>query len=595
MRSLSSLSLLGRWLGRPRRSVRSSPLALGAPSSSLQSYNCFVTEFACRSGTVRNSRGNARFLTLSASAIPTSVFHSDPARGYLPGSSRSSSHCFFSSSTRTSITAAATASGTPEDAPKDSRKTSAGTPFLLADIGEGIKEVELLQWYCQPGDSLQQFDKVVEVQSDKATVEITSRYDGVVAALCAATGDMVQVGQPLLYFHNENDDSSSNSAAADAPAIPVTASTTTTTSALEDLSLELPVPHAQEDRLRIPTVASHFHLASDDDFPEDDHTGNHTHHGSSAGKFLTSPAVRQLGRQYKLDLATIHGSGPQGRLLKSDVLTYLKEQGLLKATLASDESITTRQAASTPTSTSTTTIEEEEEDEIVTLRGYNRLMVKSMTAALETPHMGFGDELDMTRLLQCRRELKDAGTSVSILSFLLKAISLALVQYPVCNAVIYDLEACQLRLIRQHNLGVAMDTPRGLVVPVVHHVQSKSLTDIQADLDRLKATAAESKFTPADLTTPTFTMSNIGATGNGGTYMNPVIVPPQLAMGAVGQIQRLPRFEKGGTSMQVCEAHIMTVSWAADHRFLDGATLARFHGVFKGFVENPVSMLVHLK
>jgi 2-oxoisovalerate dehydrogenase E2 component (dihydrolipoyl transacylase) len=203
--------------------------------------------------------------------------------------------------------------------------------------------------------------------------------------------------------------------------------------------------------------------------------------------------------------------------------------------------------------------------------------------------------LDVGRLLQCRRELKESthGLNISILAFLIKACSLALKQYPVCNAILHDLDKCQLKIMHCHNLGIAMDTPRGLVVPVIRNVQTKSLVEIQHDLDRLKLLAADSKLAPDDLMTPTFSLSNIGSMG-GGTYMQPVIVPPQLAMGAFGKIQRVPRFVDKNDD-QVYAASIMNVSWAGDHRFLDGATLARFHAAFKGYVENPVHMLVHLK
>ena len=470
-------------------------------------------------------------------------------------------------------------------------------PFLLADIGEGIKEVELLQWYCQPGDTIQQFDKVCEVQSDKATVEITSRYDGVVAALAGNVGDMMQVGQPLLFMQSTTGgsgtgDGSSNSS-----------SDGTASSGDEDVAKS--VLHDTEtepldDRLSIPTIASQFHLESDD--KSTSRTGKPT---TTAGdKFLTSPAVRKLGREYGLELSTIHGSGPQGRLLKSDVLTYLREQGYTNDSKneTSKSSTTTAplSASTTPPTASAVTpptppTDGQQEDEIHTLRGYSRLMIGAMTAALEIPHMCFGDELEVGKLLQCRKELKESahGQNISILAFLIKACSLSLKQYPVCNAILHDLDKCQLKILQNHNLGIAMDTPRGLVVPVIRNVQTKSLVEIQYDLDRLKLLAADSKLAPDDLIAPTFSLSNIGSMG-GGTYMQPVIVPPQLAMGAFGKIQRVPRFV-GNNDDQVYAASIMNVSWAGDHRFLDGATLARFHAAFKGYVENPVHMLVHLK
>jgi 2-oxoisovalerate dehydrogenase E2 component (dihydrolipoyl transacylase) len=459
-------------------------------------------------------------------------------------------------------------------------------PFLLADIGEGIKEVELLQWYCQPGDIIQQFDKVCEVQSDKATVEITSRYDGVVAELAGNVGDMLQVGQPLLFMQAAAGGSggSGGGSSSDGSSDDTAASDDTANDALHDTETE-----PLDDRLSIPTIASQFHLKSDDD-----DLGNKDDKNAST-KFLTSPAVRKLGREYGLELSTIHGSGPQGRLLKSDVLTYLREQGYTSdSNNETSPSTTTAPSAANAMTPPTPSKEGQEEDEIHTLRGYSRLMVGAMMTATEVPHMCFGDELEVGRLLQCRREIKESvnGHNISILAFMIKACSLALNEYPICNAMVHDLDKCQLKILQNHNLGIAMDTPRGLVVPVIRQVQTKSLVEIQHDLDRLKVLAADSKLAPDDLTPPTFSLSNIGSMG-GGTYMQPVIVPPQLAMGAFGKIQRVPRFV--GNDDQVYAASIMNVSWAGDHRFLDGATLARFHAAFKGYVENPVHMLVHLK
>jgi 2-oxoisovalerate dehydrogenase E2 component (dihydrolipoyl transacylase) len=415
-----------------------------------------------------------------------------------------------------------------------------------------------------------------------------------VAALAGNVGDMMQVGQPLLYMQSTTDTGGSGGGGSSSSEGTATGDDDAFDSVLHDTETE-----PLDDRLSVPTIASHFHLESDDTTGTTT-TGRPT---TTGDKFLTSPAVRKLGREYGLELSTIHGSGPQGRLLKSDVLTYLREQGY---TSDSNNETPTSSTTSMPSAASaitppTQSKDGQKDDEIHTLRGYSRLMVGAMTAALEIPHMCFGDELEVGRLLQCRRELKESthGHTISILAFLIKACSLALKQYPVCNAILHDLDKCQLKIMHSHNLGIAMDTPRGLVVPVIRDVQTKSLVEIQHDLDRLKVLAADSKLAPDDLTTPTFSLSNIGSMG-GGTYMQPVIVPPQLAMGAFGKIQRVPRFvvdksNNNNTDDQVYAASIMNVSWAGDHRFLDGATLARFHAAFKGYVENPVHMLAHLK
>lgn len=494
------------------------------------------------------------------------------------------------------------------------------TPFLLADIGEGIKEVELLQWYVAVGDAVQQFDRVCEVQSDKATVEITSRYDGVVASLTAGeVGCMVQVGQPLLHLRTAAASTTSAAAFSDnatAPALPSgklhdTHATATTAATMSG-----------EARLSIPTIASQYHLASDDD---DDGNGDGSSSSSSsstrtAASLHASPAVRKLGRDYGVDVATVRGTGPAGRVLKADLVTYLKEQGRWKGTQQEQQQQQQQQEQEpvesvtaisdmTPT-TAALPHSVEARDEIIQLRGYSRLMVKSMTAALETPHMCFGDEVVVNELLATRRQLNAAAAAaasgsnastpppmnISLLALLVKAISCALSDHPVVNAVQHSVADCSIRQRCDHNIGIAMDTPRGLIVPVVRQCQIKSVADIQRALDRLKAvaSAAGGSFGSDDLADATFTVSNIGSVG-AGTYMQPVLAPPALAMGALGRIKVVPRFRDEADVMSVYAASVLTVTWAADHRFLDGARLGRFHRSFAGYVERPITMLARLK
>lgn len=420
------------------------------------------------------------------------------------------------------------------------------TPFLLADIGEGIKEVEVLQWFVRPGDVVRQFDKICEVQSDKATVEITSRYDGEIVELNGEAGEMIQVGTPLLYML------SSEGAGTDPTEVSSTMETT-------HVSIEDESTRRDTEREETPVF---FH-------PVDN-------------KILASPAVRKMGREYGIDLSSLAATGPGGRLLKSDVLSHLQATDRLPSSEA-----TTSDPYGSVAPISLPSIDD---TDIIKLKGYSRLMVQSMTDALQIPHMCFGDEVEVGKLMDCRSDLKAMGSNISLLSLMIKACSLAMLEYPHVNACVHDAAAGELRLLSSHNIGVAMDTPRGLVVPAIRGCERLTVQEIQNELDRLKEAAKDSKLQPCDLEGTSFTLSNIGSIG--GTYMKPVIVPPQLAMGAIGQIQRLPRFDEND---QVYAARVVTVSWAGDHRFLDGATLARFSQTFKRLIENPITMLTNLR
>jgi 2-oxoisovalerate dehydrogenase E2 component (dihydrolipoyl transacylase) len=425
-------------------------------------------------------------------------------------------HDESSSSSPTPLTQSSTGSAAGGSGGGGGRET---IPFLLADIGEGIKEVELLQWYVQPGDHVRQFDRICEVQSDKATVEITSRYDGVVEELSGQVGDMMQVGRPLLHVRTESRNSGENGGRSHPETSPpqlsnpfIGGSSTVASSEQQRRERTLSAILREDavwdgasdyERLNIPTIASHYLLDSDEDAVSADGGSKDLAALPSdvdirRSSFQASPAVRRLGKEYRLDLSTIHPSGPHGRLLKSDVVTYLKEQGLWKGeeepdTLQNDPQLGSRAPSRPP---DLRVHGENTEDRIVQLKGYHRLMMQSMTAALQIPHMGFGDELVVTELVRHRRELNDAlvlqhqasfesgdpsaePLRLSMLTLLIKACSLSLSEHPMVNAVVHNADACQLRLSSNHNIGIAVDTPRGLVVPVIHSVQSKSPVEIQ--------------------------------------------------------------------------------------------------------------------
>jgi 2-oxoisovalerate dehydrogenase E2 component (dihydrolipoyl transacylase) len=210
-----------------------------------------------------------------------------------------------------------------------------------------------------------------------------------------------------------------------------------------------------------------------------------------------------------------------------------------------------------------------------------------MTSSLKIPHLGFMDDIAVDETFRVVAGRKD----ITMLSVLIKATSMALEDFPELNSITNE-DVTELRINSMHNLGIAMDTPRGLLVPVITDVKSRSVFDIAKELKRLKEVGIAGKLSKQDLSGATFTISNIGSVG--GTYASPVITPPQVAIGAFGRAKRIPVFESS-TSMNVKEARMMPVSWAADHRVIDGATVARFSNRFKSLVENPIEMLLRLR
>ncbi|XP_029473531.1 lipoamide acyltransferase component of branched-chain alpha-keto acid dehydrogenase complex, mitochondrial [Rhinatrema bivittatum] len=427
--------------------------------------------------------------------------------------------------------------------------------FKLSDIGEGIMEVTVKEWYVKEGDSVSQFDSICEVQSDKASVTITSRYDGVIRKLYYSVDETAYVGKPLVDIE---------------------------TDALKDVAPE-------EDIVETPAM-SH---------------DEHTHQEIKGHKTLATPAVRRLAMENNIKLSEIVGTGKDERILKEDILNFLaKQTGAILPPSPKLEIIPPPPRPETipaapkdkapppPTPLSKTTMIVDK-DRSEALKGFQKAMVKTMSAALSIPHFGYCDEIDMSQLAKLRDELKPIaearGVKLSFVPFFLKAASLGLLQYPILNASV-DGNCQNITYKASHNIGIAMDTPQGLIVPNVKNVQLCSLFDIAAELTRLQNLGSIGQLGTKDLTGGTFTLSNIGSIG--GTYAKAVILPPEVAIGALGKIQVLPRFNNKG---EVIKAQIMNVSWSADHRIIDGATMSRFSNLWKSYLENPASMLLDLK
>lgn len=477
--------------------------------------------------------------------------------------------------------AAATASTPAPAAPKAATPASTSgsrvVPFLLADIGEGIAEVELMQWFVKKGDTVKAFDKLCEVQSDKATVEITSRYDGVVTSVHHNVGQIVKVGAALVDIEVKG-------------AAPASA------------------PGGAAPAARPPTSAT-IDTSSNSDGAQSRPTG---------GPVLTTPSVRKIAKENNVALHTLPGlgyaTGPKGRILKEDILNYIKSGGSRAApaaapTQAAAPVATPSVATPAPAAGSAAAafFAPGESTKVVPIRGVQRLMVKSMDAARQIQTFLYADEITVDKLVSVRgllaAEAKRNGLKFSYMPLLLKATSLALSAYPQLNSSV-NADASEVTYYAAHHIGIAMDTPKGLIVPVIRDVQSKSMMEISNDIARLQAAANNNTLSPADLQGGTFTLSNIGSIG--GTYMMPVLVVPQVMIGAIGKFQVVPRYTAAngdaassdaiyGGDAVVRPATVMNVSWSADHRVIDGATVARFSNHWKALVENPTAMLGQLR
>lgn len=295
------------------------------------------------------------------------------------------------------------------------------------------------------------------------------------------------------------------------------------------------------------------------------------HKAVDNSKVLATPSVRHIAKQKGIDISTISATGRDGRVLKEDLLRHLE-----------------RPSHVTPPSRPD--IQLSAEDKVLKLSPLQKAMFKSMTEALSIPHLTYCEDVYMDNLIELRRQLKTSVTDIKItfMPFLMKALSLAIYDYPIINSSFTN-NYTEFVLKASHNISFAMDSSSGLIVPNVKNCQSMSIYEIAAAMHRLQDLGAKNKISTQDLEAGTICLSNIGSIG--GTYTSPIIMSPQVIIGGLGAIR--PRLEK--FKGEIIERQVLMTSWSADHRLLDGATVARFVARWKELIENPSLMLLHLK
>jgi 2-oxoisovalerate dehydrogenase E2 component (dihydrolipoyl transacylase) len=297
---------------------------------------------------------------------------------------------------------------------------------------------------------------------------------------------------------------------------------------------------------------------------------------------LAVPAVRGLLKNHGVDILSVTGTGKDGRVTKEDVMKFVtaRDSPAAETSVSGPVSVLpdTRQAEST-----------------VNLTPIQSQMFKIMTKSLSTPHFLYADELKINDLNAIRHKLasdKRDPTKITFLPFVVKAVSQALTEFPILNSRVDVSDPSKPKLVMRakHNIGIAMDTPTGLIVPNIKDVASRSIFEIAAEISRLSALGKSGKLTPADLSGGTITVSNIGNIG--GTYVAPVIVPTEVAILGVGRSRTVPVFDEAG---QVTRGDMVNFSWSADHRVIDGATMARMGNRVRELIESPELMLLNLR
>jgi 2-oxoisovalerate dehydrogenase E2 component (dihydrolipoyl transacylase) len=445
--------------------------------------------------------------------------------------------------------------------------------FILPDIGEGIVECEIVKWNVAEGDEIEEDQAVVEVMTDKAVVEIPAKNAGTVHRLYYAQGDIAKVHSALFALEVAGEVTTSSGTNDESPSANNSASSVASQSSVNKQTNGSSQQSAQ-------IAPSKF---SD---------GEYEPPIAIEGKVLASPAVRRVAREKNIDLSTVEGSGKKGRILKSDVLNLQHSNVDTSSQNTSSSAPSSSTAEKGDLNSTSTVLKGSVRTEKV--RGIQAAMAKQMSASVYTiPHFTVSDELVMDNLMSLRKLLKPEfeakNVKLSFMPFFVKAMSLALNEFPVVNSQLNE-DATEISYFADHNIGFAVDSKIGLLVPNIKRVQDLSLLEIAVQMQDIIEQARAGRVAGEHLKGGTISISNIGAIG--GITATPVINKPEAAIVALGKTQKLPRFDDEGN---VSAQNIMAVNWSGDHRIIDGATMVRFNNLWMSYLTQPEKMLMHLK
>lgn len=423
--------------------------------------------------------------------------------------------------------------------------------FKFADIGEGIHEGVILKWHFKVGDKVKEGETLVVVETDKVNAELPSPVDGVIKKLGAKEGETIHVGQTVVLI-----DDGTGEAEPEAPK-------------------ETPKEEKKEalkEGEAAPGVIGEIEVSSDVMASSDEGSGAQAQ--TQSAKVLATPVARKLAKDLGVDIQQIKGTGPQGRVLKEDIEAFAQ-----KGQQASVKSVDVPKLSVTG------------DVEYVNISKLRKAIVKGMTISKQViPHTVLMDQVEIDELVELRNKVKataaEQGIKLTYMAFVMKAVTAAIKKFPVFNAS-YDMEKEQIVIKNYINLGMAVDTPDGLIVPNIKHADTKSIYTLAKELREVADKTIERKVTLEELQNSTFTITNFGAANV--SHGTPIINYPEVAILGVGKIEQRPVVRNG----ELAVAYVMPLSLAVDHRIIDGADAGRFLNYIKTLLNEPMMLLLN--
>lgn len=416
--------------------------------------------------------------------------------------------------------------------------------FRMPDIGEGIHEGEIVKWFIKPGDEVQEDDVLCEVQNDKAVVEIPSPVKGKVEEILVDEGKVAIVGDVLVTF--------------DAPGY----ENLSFKGDHEETAEEQP---KQEEQVKQPEVASV---------------------SVTTKRVIAMPSVRKYAREKGVKIAEVDGSGDNGRVLKADIDAFLTADTV-------SEPVKAVEFAKNEEVEKVTNIKAHEGEFPETsekMSGIRKAIAKAMVHSKQTaPHVTLMDEIDVTNLVAHRNKFKgiaaEKGIKLTFLPYVVKALTSALREYPILNTSLND-ETSEIIHKHYYNIGIAADTDKGLLVPVIKHADRKSVFSVSNEINELATKARDGKLAPNEMKGASCTITNIGSAG--GQWFTPVINHPEVAILGIGRISEKAIVKDG----EIIAAPVLALSLSFDHRIIDGATAQHAMNHIKRLLNDPELLLM---
>lgn len=452
--------------------------------------------------------------------------------------------------------------------------------FRLPDIGEGIHEGEIVKWFVKAGDTIGEDDILCEVQNDKAVVEIPSPVAGKIEEVVVSEGTIATVGQVLiridapgyedLKFKGDHEDESK------------TQETT-----------ESQVQATLEDGKKVEKEATSVakELAPDKTVSEETKAAPKTQKDPN-GRVIAMPSVRKFARDNDVDISQVNGSGKNGRVMKEDIEAFMNGEGqttTAESTISTQETVTEEKVEKVA-QVAAPSLEGEFPETREKMSGIRKAIAKAMVHSKHTaPHVTLMDEVDVTELVAHRKKFKDLAAEKNVkltyLPYVVKALVSTLREFPDFNRSLDD-EAGEIIQKHYFNIGIAADTEKGLLVPVIKHADRKSVFAISDEINTLAGKARDGKLSPSEMKGASCSITNIGSAG--GQWFTPVINHPEVAILGIGRIAEKPVIKNG----EIVAAPVLALSLSFDHRMIDGATAQHALNNIKRLLSNPELLLM---